>query len=654
MCGLAGFTGHREAVPAKLRMLLMENESRGRHSTGIYGNNRLMRKALPATEFLEDTNFDHIASSKMVIAHTRLATAGEKTKANSHPFRFIINKKDGSSVTLIGSHNGFVVNQYEMTKLISGFKEEDVDSKGMYKAMATLIFNDDEKELKNIGIDNPWEIFQKFEGAMAIVFAIDDYLLMYRRESRPLFLGADKEGIYYSSIRSSLKKIGIRDEAIIELNPHILFAFKDGKLIFRKDIEKPRVNISEHKTSYTWDAGISDKLKEELTGKKPYISHSQAQIGYNRVGNASTKAIECLTREEMMTVFKQTRFGTHMLTPSFEDVRNIDNFNRFVKKSFEDPALNKPDKGKSIIVPPLVYTDKFWLSKTNYIVKFPLPFTISEIKENVHTESTSQVSVSFKGFNWRSGIVTAYSRNDIVMKTDVYVKKEREIVCSSTLCKSERTENLWLYKNKNGVDVFNDGDTAFMGINIMFGNIPGLVFRTNIRVLKGYNFKITLYLNHDIIDEFIKLIKHHRNLPGRTYLSENLHAAAISVFSDEIKGFAKISEDLSLDNAYYCYSEISKLKYGDDVSINQSASYINEKIKKKSQNTVAKDTLTDKDWVDMDLSDMVSTVFKKETDDLPFGDNGFEDIVDNKKYIINLINEINQDMKKLESLIEIK
>jgi hypothetical protein len=256
MCGLAGFSGVRPADPTKLRILLMDNESRGSHSTGVYGK-RMMKKLGGAKEFIKDVNFNHIASSNVVISHTRQATTGDKTKACAHPFMFPV-KREGGGI-IVGTHNGTIVNEYELESKIPGFKRGGVDSESIFKAIA----HSGDKRM-----------FEMCEGHMALAYIFDGKLHLYRRNSRPLFIGKAKEGYYYTSIKESLNKIGILDDQIRDVTPNHLIVFNKSKIEEVIKIPEPRIDFDDY-TMYSWEWQVKNKdpqLFEDLTGKKQVVT----------------------------------------------------------------------------------------------------------------------------------------------------------------------------------------------------------------------------------------------------------------------------------------------------------------------------------------------------------------------------------------------
>ncbi len=73
MCGLIGYSGNAKANPMDLMLIMLDNDSRGGHSTGFYDGVD-MHKTVGTTEGL----FNELkkTDSNFVIGHTRYATHG--------------------------------------------------------------------------------------------------------------------------------------------------------------------------------------------------------------------------------------------------------------------------------------------------------------------------------------------------------------------------------------------------------------------------------------------------------------------------------------------------------------------------------------------------------------------------------------------------
>lgn len=361
MCGLLGFTGDAPADPGKLRVLFLANKSRGTDSTGMYGT-RMIKKVGQADNLLADPNFDNIARSRIVIGHTRSSTGTARTKENAHPFAFG-HRDDGFFV--VGAHNGSIFNEYEMEAKIKGFERGNVDSESIYKAM---------HHTKDI------HVIAMLEGHVALTFRIDDVVYVYRRDSRPLFLGKAREGWYWSSIKDSLKLISIPEEKIFDVEPHKLLAFRGSRLISHEEIAKPRVNLDASKTSYNWDYGLSAELKEELTGKKAIPAVDQrTTAGFTtaittttnhqtkeRASHETRKALASglISLKQMGVQGTPRLYGRNILVPSIEldDQKACVNF---IGKSMVDADTDLriyPNKFKTDQSSP------FWLKDVNSVI----------------------------------------------------------------------------------------------------------------------------------------------------------------------------------------------------------------------------------------------------------------------------------------------
>lgn len=251
MCGLAGFTGDKPVDPEKLKILLLDNQTRGVHSTGMYGK-QLFKSTDAAKEFIKQPAYMLAAKgATTIITHTRHATMGEHSKENAHPFK--LKKKNVG--TVIGTHNGWLVKElYEEMCEQCNFKEQPaIDSVAIYQH---LINN-------NMDINSLADL----EGAIALAYIYKQKLHLYRRDSKPLFIGEADEGIYYSSRTNGLEQIGVK--GIHELDEHRLYVFNSSIIENQAAVKKPIVAMKCDQSPSFWDQKVFKSQEEQLEEKFP-------------------------------------------------------------------------------------------------------------------------------------------------------------------------------------------------------------------------------------------------------------------------------------------------------------------------------------------------------------------------------------------------
>ena len=253
MCGLSGYTGNTKADKHALRVLLMDNDVRGVHATGIANVEGVLdKKAIAPRTYMGYDQFDEIANSKLVMCHNRWATMKNADQdIAAHPFK--INDR------LIGAHNGFVPEwEFQADQLEIDLEGINVDSE--------IIFH----HLVNKGY-NP-ECLADIEGAMALSW-IDletKMLWLYRRSSRPLFIGEDSnKRLYYSSRENGLWILGGRGN--IELEENIAYGFKNGVLVKMIPVDEPKIYIDIDKGLTAFTYGLKNDQRK-LLGLKPKVA----------------------------------------------------------------------------------------------------------------------------------------------------------------------------------------------------------------------------------------------------------------------------------------------------------------------------------------------------------------------------------------------
>jgi hypothetical protein len=265
MCGIFGYSGKQAVDPLRLRYLATENQSRGDHSTGVYGNH-LYKKAKAARDFVFDDGwYSAIDNAVNVIGHCRYATVGAKNDS-----------KDHKEPAVVGTHNGGIFD-HVVKRLVEKYKLEmpEVDSQLIYQMMVELDFDYN-------------ETLSQIDGAMALAFVRPehpDYLYLYHRESRPLHIGYIGANMYYSSASEPLWLIEC--DTVEELDRDKLHIFKKGTLVEVSDVKKPLItSIKEDQTLPTWlaTASVHEKTVLGISGadaaKTNATTHAQTGIPF--------------------------------------------------------------------------------------------------------------------------------------------------------------------------------------------------------------------------------------------------------------------------------------------------------------------------------------------------------------------------------------
>lgn len=508
MCGLLGFNGKIDADPSKIRILMMENESRGSHSTGMFGK-RLMRKAVSASKFITDLNFDHIATAKTVIGHTRYSTGTAKTKENAHPFMFKMG--DEAKTRLIGAHNGWVVNEYEAEQKLEGFERAEVDSASVFKAMAH---------------SNDIKMFSMFEGAMALSFILGNDLYLYRRDSRPLFIGQVRGGYYYSSLKPALEKIGIPNEKIFSLKPNTLVRFSEGVIVNCEGIINPRLKIGEYDSTGNWDRGVSSELMEELTGKKPLpvstgvkdttgvqktipatgITNTRTTTQAAGQPEASAPAKRYMTLEQAKTrLMKEKVFGTDILLPSSADLSTEKTTHSFVTRHINNNTA--PSKGALLVDTVGLpfnredHCEGSWIKEKSISKCVVLPLYAIETKG--HEKNVQGIDINIKMKAWREHASQLFP----ISKDSAYY-----IVCFKSLrgvvfeVKKATAFEANFYIASSMVE---KGDEPVrVDIYLMDTKIPGMLNRTVLQLHKGTTFSADVVVDLDRNQRLSSSLKH--------------------------------------------------------------------------------------------------------------------------------------------------
>jgi len=167
MCGIFGFTGRSSwKTSVLLQSLCIEDEVRGKHSTGIViqSDNEclIQKKALRGKDFVSKGYTDFLFKKRygLALGHNRYATTGAVNDRNAHPF--------GTRVANgwnFGVHNGIVGGKEKIAESY-GIPEPEVDSEIVFRAIA---------KMQNSGMD----VVDAIENITEFISADADFAFAY-------------------------------------------------------------------------------------------------------------------------------------------------------------------------------------------------------------------------------------------------------------------------------------------------------------------------------------------------------------------------------------------------------------------------------------------------------------------------------------------
>jgi glucosamine--fructose-6-phosphate aminotransferase (isomerizing) len=232
MCGIVGYSGNKRAAPIIFESL-KKVEYRGYDSAGIATtdkNELIVKKGIGKLDNVESKYKLSSASGKSGIGHTRWATHGGVTKANSHPHTDCKN-----NIAVV--HNGTINNYQELrqelisrghvfisqtdTEVIPHLIEEALD-RGLPLEKAVL------------------DTATKLIGAFTFLVLTNHRpgcIIGFKKDT-PLIIGLDKTNVHFSS---DILALPAEVNQTFTLNDNEMAVFDRGKLIFF-NIEGEKIN----------------------------------------------------------------------------------------------------------------------------------------------------------------------------------------------------------------------------------------------------------------------------------------------------------------------------------------------------------------------------------------------------------------------------
>ena len=203
MCGIVGFTGHRQAAPVLLDGL-EKLEYRGYDSAGIAVRDgekdvEIVKAKGRLRVLAEKTNDGTAMHGTCGIGHTRWATHGEPSELNAHP-----HCSDDRNV--VGVHNGIIENYQELREKLQhkGYNfYSDTDTEVAIKLIDYYY-----KKYEHTPVDAINHAMVRIRGSYALAIMFRDYPeeIYAARKDSPMIIGvADGESFVASDVPAILK-----------------------------------------------------------------------------------------------------------------------------------------------------------------------------------------------------------------------------------------------------------------------------------------------------------------------------------------------------------------------------------------------------------------------------------------------------------------
>ena len=203
MCGIVGFTGHRQAAPVLLDGLA-KLEYRGYDSAGIAVRDgekdvEIVKAKGRLRVLAEKTNDGTAMHGTCGIGHTRWATHGEPSELNAHP-----HCSDDRNV--VGVHNGIIENYQELREKLQhkGYNfYSDTDTEVAIKLIDYYY-----KKYEHTPVDAINHAMVRIRGSYALAIMFRDYPeeIYAARKDSPMIIGvADGESFVASDVPAILK-----------------------------------------------------------------------------------------------------------------------------------------------------------------------------------------------------------------------------------------------------------------------------------------------------------------------------------------------------------------------------------------------------------------------------------------------------------------
>lgn len=294
MCGIFGYSGPSPDLD-KVRVLGIQNDTRGGNGCGIYIDGTLHKSVTPPKfgDWVKTVRLPQPTKVGTTFGHCRKATVGAVSLDNTHPFEI---RGTNNRVKLVGMHNGTISNWSELCEKhnIDSHQDIQVDSVGLLSLLAQLPKGD-------------FSILEEYVGAAALAWVYSSkpnelYLFhgkspryknsVVESEERPLYfwdiskekkgeeiVDTGKIGIYFSSIKDSLMLIGALESEVEDLPHNKVFVVENGKM--REVREINRTKAAQEEWTTTTNSGYDYGYGERRT----YVAGTTCRNGSSGASN---------------------------------------------------------------------------------------------------------------------------------------------------------------------------------------------------------------------------------------------------------------------------------------------------------------------------------------------------------------------------------
>ena len=250
MCGIVGFTGHRQAAPVLLDGLA-KLEYRGYDSAGIAVRDgekdvEIVKAKGRLRVLAEKTNDGTAMHGTCGIGHTRWATHGEPSELNAHP-----HCSDDRNV--VGVHNGIIENYQELREKLQhkGYNfYSDTDTEVAIKLIDYYY-----KKYEHTPVDAINHAMVRIRGSYALAIMFRDYPeeIYAARKDSPMIIGvADGESFVASDVPAILKYT----RNVYYIGNMEMARLKEGQITF---YNLDGDEITREMTQIEWNAEAAEK-----------------------------------------------------------------------------------------------------------------------------------------------------------------------------------------------------------------------------------------------------------------------------------------------------------------------------------------------------------------------------------------------------------